>query len=106
MCCSDKSIPHLDNVTLDNEDGSSSNALDELNRLVEASLATKENNFSVEIGKSSKTKVECCPPSFCTEFQTARLFLSHLGFLPFENLKVINFILQYLRCIMQLFNTN
>ena len=71
------------------EDGSSIE-LDELNRLVEGSLT---NNFSAEIGRSSKTKVECSPPLFCTEFQTARLFLSHLGFLPFESLKVINLIL-------------
>lgn len=31
---------------------------------------------------------ECKPPKLCQEFQTARLFLSHYGFLSLDALKV------------------
>ena len=42
----------------------------------------EESNNKVEVEKD-----ECAPPKICHEFQTARLFLSHFGFLNFESEK-------------------
>lgn len=45
-------------------------------------LESKNNNSNV---KSVEDKTdECVPPQVCHEFQTARLFLSHFGFLNME----------------------
>lgn len=61
--------------------------LDKLGRLVDSSTAFQNLEGHEEI----ETKFECQPPSLCNEFQTARLFLSHIGFLSVESLQV-NFI--------------
>ena len=77
----------MDNPIFDNEE-SASPELDVLNRLVEISFADSKLSKASEISDGFKTKIECSPPPFCTEFQAARLFLSHLGFLPLESQKV------------------
>lgn len=45
-------------------------------------LELKNNNSNVKT-MEDKTD-ECVPPQVCHEFQTARLFLSHFGFLNME----------------------
>ncbi len=58
--------------------------LDKLGRLVDSSPIYKYS----EIQEGMEAKSECQPPSLCNEFQTARLFLSHIGFLSVEGLQV------------------
>ena len=58
--------------------------LDKLGRLVDSSPTFKYT----EIPEGMEFKMECQPPSLCNEFQTARLFLSHIGFLSLECLQV------------------
>lgn len=60
--------------------------LDKLGRLVDSSSALKNSDMQDE----TEDKLECQPPSLCNEFQTARLFLSHIGFLAVESLQVIH----------------
>ena len=45
-----------------------------------------ESKFSEDSGNQLDEKIdECVPPQVCHEFQTARLFLSHFGFLNLEH---------------------
>lgn len=48
------------------------------------SSEAKSNEESAKRVSSEKLN-ECSPPKICQEFQTARLFLSHFGFLNLEN---------------------
>lgn len=45
-------------------------------------LESKNNNSNVKTVEDKSD--ECVPPQVCHEFQTARLFLSHFGFLNME----------------------
>lgn len=58
--------------------------LDKLGRLVDTSSVLKNSDTQEE----TEDKFECQPPLLCNEFQTARLFLSHIGFLAVESLQV------------------
>jgi len=66
----DKSIPSLDSLVFDDEDHSI------LSDLIEKQKEM-ENSFTEPPPKIA----EMLPPQPCTEFHTARLFLSHFGFL-------------------------
>lgn len=61
--------------------------LEVLGKLVDScvseKLATDNNMASMQTDTE-----ECKPPPLCQEFQTARLFLSHLGFISLDNLQV------------------
>jgi hypothetical protein len=59
--------------------------LDKLGRLVDSSSTFTNLEIQEEIGD----KLECQSPLLCNEFQTARLFLSHLGFLSVDGLQVL-----------------
>ncbi|XP_071636603.1 ral GTPase-activating protein subunit beta isoform X2 [Temnothorax longispinosus] len=81
-CKVDESIPSLEAVMSDNDA-----VRDEHQILVQflerqITLESKHDNGSV---KDAEDKTdECVPPQVCHEFQTARLFLSHFGFLNME----------------------
>lgn len=59
--------------------------LDKLGRLVDASVTLQNSEIQEEV----EDKLECQSPPLCNEFQTARLFLSHIGFLSVEGLQVL-----------------
>ena len=94
MCFSDKSIPSLDSLVTDVKMQSE---LDKLKRHIE-----HQTQFESNISRRSQLDAarrpfpnpatECKPPKLCQEFQTARLFLSHYGFLSLEALKVSSYI--------------
>lgn len=94
MTFRDKSIPSLDSLITD---GKMQSDLDKLKRQVE-----QQTQFENNIGRRSQVEaarrpfpnpaMECKPPKLCQEFQTARLFLSHYGFLSLEALKVKQYI--------------
>lgn len=53
--------------------------------------SSMEPKFSKELEKDGFDKTEeCVPPPICQEFQTARLFLSHFGFLNMDTEEVEN----------------
>lgn len=83
-CLADKSIPGLDShPTLDDE---AMSELDVLGKLVDACVSEKLAMDSNTAGIQMDNE-ECKPPPLCQEFQTARLFLSHLGFISLDNLQ-------------------
>ncbi|CAH1791195.1 unnamed protein product, partial [Owenia fusiformis] len=84
----DESIPSLQDIVSEKE----AQELDKIKSFIEA-----QSNFEKKVqDKISKERsqapypdpvTECKAPSVCHEFQTARLFLSHYGFLSLESLK-------------------
>ncbi|XP_024939049.1 ral GTPase-activating protein subunit beta isoform X11 [Cephus cinctus] len=81
-CKVDESIPTLEAVMNDNDGVKNEHRL--LSQLLERQI-NLEQKSSEEVENSSEEKInECVPPQICHEFQTARLFLSHFGFLNFE----------------------
>ncbi|XP_035223369.1 ral GTPase-activating protein subunit beta-like isoform X3 [Stegodyphus dumicola] len=84
-CQADKSIPSLENI--------SRVSAEEHEKLVK--LIENQINFEASVKKAEDSQyneypnpeTECKAPSLCQEFQTSRLFLSHLGFLNSEALK-------------------
>ena len=91
LCNADKSIPAVESVALDER---SISDLEDLSRIVEEQSAREmamqqgimnggpgENGSSNwHYGTDHTEGTECEPPEPCTEFQTARLVLAHLGF--------------------------
>uniref|UniRef100_A0A8D8UV98 Ral GTPase-activating protein subunit beta n=2 Tax=Cacopsylla melanoneura TaxID=428564 RepID=A0A8D8UV98_9HEMI len=74
----DKCIPTLDSLILDDPNH------DELSKLIDNQIKTEtkiRTQDSGSKGSRSGKSEECTPPPACQEFQTARLFLSHFGFL-------------------------
>jgi hypothetical protein len=65
--------------------------LDKLKRQIEQQTQFENNigrRSQVEAARRKTPPMECKQPKVCQEFQTARLFLSHYGFLSLEALKV------------------
>ena len=85
LCSADRSIPAVESVAGDER---TAMELDRLSRLVE-SQADVERDLDTQSKNDSSYRVEyeCNPPEPCTEFQTARLILSHLGFLSLSSLR-------------------
>ncbi|RZF35527.1 hypothetical protein LSTR_LSTR010218 [Laodelphax striatellus] len=90
LCKADRSIPDLDSLLMDDASGE----LNELSRLIERQSAAERSGDTATSGDGTRhkatnvaaqrqhdTEAECTPPPLCHEFQTARLFLSHFGFL-------------------------
>ncbi|XP_014219177.1 ral GTPase-activating protein subunit beta isoform X2 [Copidosoma floridanum] len=79
-CVVDESIPSLEAIM--NESDSLMNDHQVLHQLLDYAIAS-EANFNEESANRVATEKmsECSPPKICHEFQTARLFLSHFGFL-------------------------
>lgn len=85
MFVSDKSIPEMDSLLMEDTSG----MVSELGRLLERQAIAERQEPSTPVRTDPET--ECSPPTLCQEFQTARLFLSHFGFLSrLDNVQVIN----------------
>lgn len=80
----DKILPCME--TLINADDRVASELDKLGRLVDLSSSSSNE------GASERNKFECQTPFLCNEFQSARLFLSHIGCISVEGLQVIFFV--------------
>ncbi|XP_013391687.1 ral GTPase-activating protein subunit beta isoform X2 [Lingula anatina] len=88
-CLVDQSIPSMESIVKDpKHDADHLKMLDFI-----SSQRALENNvgFVAEHKKKNQpfpnTETICKPPSICQDFQTARMFLSHYGFLSLEALK-------------------
>ncbi|XP_048505289.1 ral GTPase-activating protein subunit beta isoform X3 [Athalia rosae] len=82
-CRVDESIPSLEAVMNDNDVMKNEHNL--LSQLLDRQI-NLESKYSNDFNKTMDDKVEeCAPPIICHEFQTARLFLSHFGFLNLDN---------------------
>ena len=85
LCAADRSMPAVESVAGDER---AALELDRLSRLVESQgELEKELDTASRTDQSYHLELECNPPEPCTEFQTARLILSHLGFLSLPALK-------------------
>jgi hypothetical protein len=88
MCayvCRDKSIPSMESLLA--EAGTAAEHA-HLSRLVEQQ-ATLEAAAGQQWCKETESPFpECVPPPACHEYQTARLFLSHFGFLSLDAVNV------------------
>ncbi|XP_015175300.1 PREDICTED: ral GTPase-activating protein subunit beta isoform X2 [Polistes dominula] len=82
-CKVDESIPSLEAVMNDNESVRSEHEL--LSQLLERQINLEKKYDDVNNKDTDEKTEECAPPQICHEFQTARLFLSHFGFLNIEN---------------------
>ncbi|KAL5009165.1 hypothetical protein ScPMuIL_014746 [Solemya velum] len=85
---SDKSIPTLESLVSEKDRP----ALEKLKSYIDLQVQYEERvskNAKEEREKAPfpRPQTECKPPRICQEFQTARLFLSHYGFLSLEALK-------------------
>lgn len=68
-----------------NDNDTVKNEHDLLSQLLDRQI-NLESKSSDELSRNSDDKIEeCAPPKICHEFQTARLFLSHFGFLNLDN---------------------
>lgn len=81
-CQVDESIPSLEAVMNDNEE-----VKDEHNLL--SQLLDRQINLEIRLDEDlqsakDENHAECIAPQNCKDFQTARLFLSHFGFLNLE----------------------
>lgn len=86
FCSSDQSIPNLDTVTL--LDPTVAEETAKLAQLLERQTVS-ETNMGVAYEGQQDGIAECTPPVVCHEYQTARLFLSHFGFLRFDKHKEV-----------------
>ena len=85
LCAADRSMPAVESVAGDER---AALELDRLSRLVESQgELEKELDTASRSDQSYHLELECNPPQPCTDFQTARLILSHLGFLSLPALK-------------------
>jgi len=85
LCQADRSIPAVESVAGDER---AAVELDRLSRLMEAqALAEQKLEQDTESSTQYRVEFECSPPQPCSEFQTARLILSHLGFLSLPALR-------------------
>ncbi|KAK7504798.1 hypothetical protein BaRGS_00003826 [Batillaria attramentaria] len=75
----DHSIPPLESLSNEKE----REELDKMKSFIETSIAFEQDRQT----PYPNPKTECKPPEICHEYQTARLFLSHYGFLSLESLK-------------------
>ncbi|XP_014232121.1 ral GTPase-activating protein subunit beta isoform X1 [Trichogramma pretiosum] len=83
-CKVDDSIPSLEAVM--NESESIKNEHQILHQLLDYAIASeKKSNEENAKRVESERLAECSSPKICHDFQTARLFLSHFGFLNVES---------------------
>ncbi|KAJ8675024.1 hypothetical protein QAD02_010810 [Eretmocerus hayati] len=87
-CKVDESIPSLEAVMNESESLRGDHAL--LQQLLDSAISSESKCASDEMARQQansamdNSSAECSPPSICHEFQTARLFLSHFGFLGLD----------------------
>lgn len=88
---SDKSIPAVESVAGDER---SAQELEHLSRLMDQQTSLEEQVVQQSLEDEEAEhyehnfESECHPPENCTEFQTARLILSHLGLMNLNSLRV------------------
>jgi hypothetical protein len=69
-----------------NENDSMKNEHRILHQLLDYAISSETKFNEENVNRVSSMKMsECSPPKICHEFQTARLFLSHFGFLNLES---------------------
>lgn len=88
LCKADKSIPTLESV-ITNDDKSVLEH-DKLLQILDHQIAFEDNvrrQVEREISEYPDVETECVAPPLCHEFQTARLLLSHFGFLSLDALQ-------------------
>ncbi|CAL7934379.1 unnamed protein product [Xylocopa violacea] len=81
-CKVDESIPSLEAVMNDNELVRNEHQI--LSQLLERQMNIETKYCDGNDKVLEEKNEECVPPQICHEFQTARLFLSHFGFLNME----------------------
>ncbi|XP_017765932.1 PREDICTED: ral GTPase-activating protein subunit beta isoform X1 [Eufriesea mexicana] len=81
-CKVDESIPSLEAVMNDNDMVRNEHQI--LSQLLERQMNIEAKYCDGNDKVSEEKTEECVPPQICHEFQTARLFLSHFGFLNME----------------------
>ncbi|KOC70045.1 Ral GTPase-activating protein subunit beta [Habropoda laboriosa] len=81
-CKVDESIPSLEAVMNDNDIVRNEHQI--LSQLLERQMNIEAKYCDGNDKVSEEKTEECAPPQICHEFQTARLFLSHFGFLNME----------------------
>ncbi|XP_012219325.1 ral GTPase-activating protein subunit beta isoform X2 [Linepithema humile] len=81
-CKVDESIPSLEAVMSDNEAVRDEHQI--LAQLLERQITLESKYDNGNVKYTEDKTDECVPPQVCHEFQTARLFLSHFGFLNME----------------------
>ncbi|KAL0129771.1 hypothetical protein PUN28_001794 [Cardiocondyla obscurior] len=81
-CKVDESIPSLEAVMSDNDAVRDEHQI--LAQLLERQITLELKHDNGNIKATEDKADECVPPQVCHEFQTARLFLSHFGFLNME----------------------
>ncbi|XP_071865547.1 ral GTPase-activating protein subunit beta isoform X5 [Bombus fervidus] len=81
-CKVDESIPSLEAVMNDNDVIRNEHQI--LSQLLERQMNIETKYCDGNDKVSEEKTEECVPPHICHEFQTARLFLSHFGFLNIE----------------------
>lgn len=79
--CRDKSIPSMESLLT--EAGAAAEHA-HLSRLVEQQATLETAAGQRRCKETGGPFPECTPPPACHEFQTARLFLSHFGFLSLD----------------------
>ncbi|XP_069947395.1 ral GTPase-activating protein subunit beta isoform X3 [Cherax quadricarinatus] len=84
----DKSIPSLESVIMNDERSALEH--DKLLQILDHQIAFEENTrrqVERETSEYPDVETECVAPPLCLEFQTARLLLSHFGFLSIDALQ-------------------
>ncbi|XP_049763292.1 ral GTPase-activating protein subunit beta isoform X1 [Schistocerca cancellata] len=83
QCKIDRSIPTLDSLSAEEPGLQQLQHLIERQSTLEQSSAEQKQKQEAEQGFCQQQ--ECVPPTPCQEYQTARLFLSHFGFLSLDS---------------------
>ncbi|KAK8402512.1 hypothetical protein O3P69_000737 [Scylla paramamosain] len=88
LCKADKSVPSLESVIMNEEKSTLEH--EKLLQILDHQIAFEENvqrQVERETSEYPDVETECVAPSLCHEFQTARLLLSHFGFLSLDALQ-------------------
>ncbi|XP_068208219.1 ral GTPase-activating protein subunit beta isoform X4 [Palaemon carinicauda] len=88
LCKADKSIPSLESVMMVDEKSATEH--DKLLQILDHQIAFEDNirrQVEREITDYPDVETECVALPLCHEFQTARLLLSHFGFLSLDSLQ-------------------
>ncbi|XP_042214710.1 ral GTPase-activating protein subunit beta-like isoform X3 [Homarus americanus] len=88
LCKADKSIPTLESVIMNDEKSALEH--DKLLQILDHQIAFEESvrrQVERETSEYPDVETECVAPPLCLEFQTARLLLSHFGFLSLDALQ-------------------
>ncbi|KAK3862467.1 hypothetical protein Pcinc_031674 [Petrolisthes cinctipes] len=88
LCKADKSIPSLDSVIM--SDDRSTMEHEKLLQILDHQISFEDGvrrQVECETSEYPDVETECVAPPLCHEFQTARLLLSHFGFLSLDALQ-------------------